>query len=207
MVSDRHTTALSSEATRIVRESFVAESPVTLQAILRDDWGEDVDVWLNDCVSEGIFRVVRSRPKRELSQPEEVRAGEAIRLRAFEGRHDFTAEYSGTLTRSNVAGTTVYWYEAAVDLLNSRETLGFGHVSGATTTTPVTAALQARSLPGSVGARCGVCRVCGGCGACGACGLCGGVDFASAALAIVAVDAALTLTNAASTFEMLRAQG
>lgn len=217
MASRRLTTALSAEATTILRSSFMGDSPRKLPEVVHDRSEEDakfVASWIDEMVADGVLRLSASKPKIQGRGRSEIKAGDVMRLseiRPTPGlpgrrREGITVEHDGVVETRTVGASVVHWYTANIDLPLAEPLLGLRQPAAAVVTGPVTAQMRARRVPGPLGANCSICGACGGCGACGACGLCGGVDFAAAALAIVAVDAALAVTHAAATFEMLRAQ-
>jgi hypothetical protein len=209
VVTDRHTTVLSAAATRMLSGSLMDDTGKRIGDALVDARREDVDAsmeWVQSALDEGIFAAAGSRPKRTISRDSRLDKGGAIAVKTIHGGHDVPIEFPGRLVDLEVGGTTVHWYVSDDEIPALRAMIGDNIASGAVTDGAVSVAMKARAIGGSVGVNCNVCTVCGGCGACGACGLCGGVDFGAAALALVAVDATLTVVNAAATFEVMRAQ-
>jgi len=207
MASRSKTTVLSAEALRILRMSFMEGEPAKLRAIVRTRIPEDIDfatAWIDESVEQGLFRLTATRPKVTDRGTKDMRAGSWISVTGFREQRGVQVEHPGRLETKVVGTSSIFWYTANVDLSPHSALLGLASPSAITVAGPVSARMRTVRVPGGVGANCNVCTVCGGCGACGGCALCGGVDFAAAALALVAVDAALTVTNAASTFEVLR---
>jgi hypothetical protein len=207
MATHRNTTALTAEAVSILQRSFLADEPLTVPDLLGSTESELAQLsrsWVIESVETNIVQLSSARLERSVDEVQSLNAGDIIAVRTFPGREGIPVEHPGQLSTVHVGDTTIFWFSADINLPERGGVFGVGHAAGATVAGGVSLQMRAQRVPGSVGANCNVCTACGGCGACGACGLCGGVDFAAAALALVAVDAALTLTNAASTFELLR---
>ena len=205
LTSEHWIAALSAEAARIVKTSFMEGSPRKLPAIVRHDVPEDLDSavdWIGEMVTDGFFRLAAAKPKIETRKPVRVRAGEVIPVR-FGREGGVVVEYDGTLEQRVVGSSTVYWYTADVELPLSGPLLGLRYPAAAIGRGPVSAQMRISRVPG-LGVNCTVCAACGVCAGCAGCALCGGVNFAAAALGVVGVDTTLFLVNAATTFEMLR---
>ena len=196
------TLALSSDAVKILNEAFITNYP-SKTTDLNPAGDSVINNLLEGLSCNRIIALSPTAPPVESTADYTVNAGDIINNDPVSGNispDPIVAEYAGRVFCTKIGPVYIYIYFSDTSLLdiNCISTidgyncvLDFGSLGTTIIPEPTKAAL---------GANCSVCGVCGACGACGACALCGGLNFGAAAAALVAVDAALSITGAISAF-------
>ena len=196
------TLALSSDTVKILNEAFFVNYPSKVPS-LNPTGDSIVNNLLEGLSCNRIISLSPNTPMLNSTVDYNVNAGDIINNDPASGTtspNPIIAEYAGRVICVRIGCVFVYIFFSSTPLLDINCTpaidgynciLDFGSLGTTIIPEPIKAAL---------GANCSVCGVCGGCGACGACALCGGLNFGAAAVALVAVDAALSIAGAFAAF-------
>ena len=196
------TLAISSDTVKLLNEAFFVNYPSKVTDL--NPTGDSVINNLLEGLScNRIIALSPNAPTLISTADYPVNAGDIINDDPNSGTTSLdpiVAEYAGRVICVNIGSVFIYIYFSSTSLLDINCTptiegynsvLDFGTLGTTIIPEPTKAAL---------GANCSVCGVCGGCGACGACALCGGLNFSAAAVALVAVDAALSIAGSFAAF-------
>lgn len=196
------TLALTGDTVKLLNEAFFTSYPSTVSN-LNPDNNSNIVALLEDLASNRAIALSPTPLINEPIIPYNVDVGEVIN-RGIAGaavNDPVIAEYAGRVLCIKIGPVSIYIYFSftsllkincgSTNLLGYNAILDFGSYGATVLPEPTKMAL---------GANCSVCGACGGCGACGACALCGGLNYGAAAIALVAVDAALSVTSALNFF-------
>jgi hypothetical protein len=190
---------LSSQATELLRKSYLMSTPQRLQQAAGATAIKDAQLvaWVEQSADAQIFQLASSTPRVTKVTTRTVRAGDAISETVFGAAGPIIVDRPGKVRTRTVNGVTITWYAAdgILESISAPNIIG----SAGTPRGPVGSSLFPKPAGDVVGANCNICAVCGACGACGICG-----PSPTAALAVVAVDAVVGVAGASASFEALR---
>lgn len=201
------TLALAGDAVKLLNEAFFVNYPSKISQ-LNPTGSSEIANFIEDMSSQRLIGLSQKSLSIESSITYGVNEGDIINNNPVNGAlspNPITAQYEGCVTCIKIGVVYIYIYFSCTSLLeiNCEEeaiegyngVLDFGRFGTTIIPTPASSAL---------GANCSVCGLCNGCRACAACTLCGSINYGVAAIALVAVDSALSVTSATSTFLMNR---